>query len=221
MTLFGFTCSRQNTDRYFLRLRSRTNKADSGSSSGGLSNFAVNFNVALNMERSDAHEEIDLPRGAAHKEAAENKGGDEQGTAAAAAAASASLEDIYSDPMTADTSIEQARNSSGDGGQRLSLSLDTASSLKVAVRLRPFSAAEAALSSGKALDVLIKDDQVLLPHRKEYFKFDHCLNSSDQELFNYADQETVYRKMGEPLLEYAFRGYNTCLFAYGQSGSGE
>ena len=37
----------------------------------------------------------------------------------------------------------------------------------------------------------------------------------------YASQELVYVELAQPLLDYSFRGYNTCLFAYGQTGSGK
>lgn len=37
----------------------------------------------------------------------------------------------------------------------------------------------------------------------------------------YVDQQQVYMDLAQPLLDYSFRGYNTCLFAYGQTGSGK
>ena len=104
---------------------------------------------------------------------------------------------------------------------RKSLTTDTRSAVKVAVRMRPLSQKEKSAQGSKIKDILIKDNQVVVPSKTESFKFDYCLNSSDIELFNYASQETVYRQMGEPLLDLAFQGYNTCLFAYGQSGSGK
>lgn len=35
-------------------------------------------------------------------------------------------------------------------------------------------------------------------------------------LQDYACQNTVYGELAQPLLDRAFEGYNTCLFAYGQ-----
>lgn len=90
------------------------------------------------------------------------------------------------------------------------------SAIKVAVRMRPLADNE---KSDKT--ILIKDNKVLVLPKNECFEFDYCLNSSNPELFDFASQEMVYRKMGEPLLKNAFQGYNVCLFAYGQSGSGK
>jgi len=108
----------------------------------------------------------------------------------------------------------------GKKAENSNIHMETPSSVKVAVRMRPLSESEKAFQGDSIKDVLIKDERVLIPSKKEYFGFDCCLNSSNSEAFNYASQETVYRKMGEPLLNFALDGYNTCLFAYGQSGSG-
>ena len=48
------------------------------------------------------------------------------------------------------------------------------------------------------------------------FFYDHCFWSFDDNDQSFADQETVYRQLAQPLLDRAFEGYNTCLFAYGQ-----
>ena len=37
----------------------------------------------------------------------------------------------------------------------------------------------------------------------------------------FADQEIVYQEIGMEMLEHAFEGYNTCIFAYGQTGAGK
>lgn len=99
--------------------------------------------------------------------------------------------------------------------------MNTPSSIKVAVRMRPLSDNENSAQGEEIKDVVLKDNLIIIPHKKESFEFDYCFNSSNPELFNYASQEIVYRKMGEPLLDYAYQGYNVCLFAYGQSGSGK
>uniref|UniRef100_A0A834RCS1 Kinesin-like protein n=2 Tax=Sarcoptes scabiei TaxID=52283 RepID=A0A834RCS1_SARSC len=102
-----------------------------------------------------------------------------------------------------------------------SKSIDHPSSVKVAVRMRPLSETEKTQQKDKKPDILIKDGKVMVPSKKELFEFDQCFDSSNPELFNFASQELVYRKMAQPLLESAFQGYNICLFAYGQSGSGK
>jgi hypothetical protein len=37
----------------------------------------------------------------------------------------------------------------------------------------------------------------------------------------YADQQSVYDKLGTEVLDNAWDGYHCCLFAYGQTGSGK
>ena len=48
------------------------------------------------------------------------------------------------------------------------------------------------------------------------FYYDYSFWSFDHLRGTYADQETVYSQIAAPLLDQAFKGYNTCLFAYGQ-----
>ena len=56
----------------------------------------------------------------------------------------------------------------------------------------------------------LKDSNI---HR---FQYDHCFWSFDDIQASFADQKTVYNEIARPLLDKAFEGYNTCLFAYGQ-----
>ena len=51
------------------------------------------------------------------------------------------------------------------------------------------------------------------------FAFDHCFWSMDPEKEKFADQEEVFNHLGLDLLQNAFKGYNACIFAYGQTGS--
>ena len=37
----------------------------------------------------------------------------------------------------------------------------------------------------------------------------------------FADQRRVYEDIGMEMLEHSFEGYNTCIFAYGQTGAGK
>lgn len=37
----------------------------------------------------------------------------------------------------------------------------------------------------------------------------------------FAGQDMVYNELARPLLDDSFRGYNTCLFSYGPTGSGK
>lgn len=51
---------------------------------------------------------------------------------------------------------------------------------------------------------------------KHRFCYDQCFWSFDDVTAPFADQKTVYTNLAQPLLDKAFQGYNTCLFAYGQ-----
>ena len=58
--------------------------------------------------------------------------------------------------------------------------------------------------------ILSKDGVI---HR---FLYDFSFWSFDEEQQVYADQSAVYKSLAQPLLDWSFEGYNTCLFAYGQ-----
>mmetsp|Transcript_496 Transcript_496/g.1820 ORF Transcript_496/g.1820 Transcript_496/m.1820 type:complete len:678 (-) Transcript_496:145-2178(-) len=53
------------------------------------------------------------------------------------------------------------------------------------------------------------------------FDCDLALDSSDPELPGYSDQQAVYHHVGEQLVDRALQGYNCCLCAYGQTGTGK
>ncbi|CAG8567553.1 10363_t:CDS:2 [Gigaspora margarita] len=53
------------------------------------------------------------------------------------------------------------------------------------------------------------------------FTFDKSYWSFDKNDPNYATQVHLYNDLGEDLLNHAFGGYNTCIFAYGQTGAGK
>ena len=103
---------------------------------------------------------------------------------------------------------------------------DKGFAMKVAVRLRPFVESEVDTRNdisviemnGNTVRIVNSDND---NYNRTEFGFDVCLNSSDKELFEFADQDQVYHRMGLPLLEKALEGYNVCLFAYGQTGSGK
>ena len=48
------------------------------------------------------------------------------------------------------------------------------------------------------------------------FVYDYSIWSCDPKHPDFVNQEKLYELMGQPLLNSAFQGYNTCLFAYGQ-----
>lgn len=69
------------------------------------------------------------------------------------------------------------------------------------------------------LCISMKDHETIITSDAgmEYqFNYDYSIWSFDPKDPNYVDQEKLYKLMGQPLLNSAFEGYNTCLFAYGQ-----
>ena len=121
------------------------------------------------------------------------------------------------------------------------------SSVKVAVRVRPFNEREKGSKccvemvslnlfcltacppnqngpTTKLVDPNTQDERT--------FTFDYSFWShdgfkvDDNGIFvptspKYADQNVVYEALGKQVLDNAWEGYNCCLFAYGQTGSGK
>lgn len=103
------------------------------------------------------------------------------------------------------------------------------SNLRVAVRVRPLNTKELLsplVSNVVQLDgneVVVfagntADNSAGVHHRYQY---DDVFWSCNSEHMNYCGQEEVYNELAKPLLDRAFEGYNTCLFAYGQTSSGK
>lgn len=106
-------------------------------------------------------------------------------------------------------------------------------SIVVAVRVRPFNQREKDLKS--KLCVRMKDNTTVLIDEngnEKVFSFDHSFWSHDgyEEdpqgylkpiSSDFADQKSVYEKVGRTILDNALNGYNCTLFAYGQTGSGK
>ncbi|CAE8638991.1 unnamed protein product [Polarella glacialis] len=53
------------------------------------------------------------------------------------------------------------------------------------------------------------------------YKFDHVMDSRFEGQPNFASQEAVYELIGSRIVRCAMDGYNACLFAYGQTGTGK
>ncbi|XP_067682675.1 uncharacterized protein [Haliotis asinina] len=108
------------------------------------------------------------------------------------------------------------------------------STVRVAVRVRPLSGRE---KDKKAHSIVtasgdnISINNVKLEGVPEYgdsrervkhFTFDYCYDSmGDPQQQGYASQEVVYQDLGTEVLQAALEGYNACLFAYGQTGTGK
>uniref|UniRef100_A0A8D9ETD0 Kinesin-like protein unc-104 n=1 Tax=Cacopsylla melanoneura TaxID=428564 RepID=A0A8D9ETD0_9HEMI len=102
------------------------------------------------------------------------------------------------------------------------------SSVKVAVRVRPFNNREITRESKCIIEMsgnttLITNPK-LPPNAKDAtknFNFDYSYQSHDHTDSSFATQAVVYSDIGEEMLEHAFEGYNVCIFAYGQTGAGK
>lgn len=108
-------------------------------------------------------------------------------------------------------------------------------SVKVAVRVRPFNQREIDLETRLCVDMvgpttILKDLED--PSKDRPFSFDYsfwshdCYQEDEKGYFvptssKYADQRTVFDTVGKEVLDNAWEGYHTCLFAYGQTGAGK
>eukprot|EP00756_Hemistasia_phaeocysticola_P017979 Hpha_TRINITY_DN15565_c7_g1::TRINITY_DN15565_c7_g1_i1::g.108059::m.108059/K10392/KIF1; kinesin family member 1 len=101
------------------------------------------------------------------------------------------------------------------------------SNVVVAVRVRPFSESERRDASTGAVRVGNDGVSVIVSEGgggEKVFSFDHCFDSTgDQGIKGApeASQSRVYDGIGKAVTEHALDGFNTCIFAYGQTGAGK
>ncbi|KAL8426577.1 hypothetical protein Efla_001594 [Eimeria flavescens] len=111
------------------------------------------------------------------------------------------------------------------------------SSVKVAVRVRPFNQREKDLGAVCCVSMAgntttISDLEGVEKSEPRTFAFDYSYWSHDgyEEIdgycrplpgSNYADQSRVFNELGKEVLDNAWDGYHACLFAYGQTGAGK
>ncbi|XP_076244215.1 kinesin family member unc-104 isoform X9 [Calliopsis andreniformis] len=102
------------------------------------------------------------------------------------------------------------------------------SSVKVAVRVRPFNNREIAREAQCIIEMTGNTTSILNPKAPpgtkdavKSFNYDYSYFSMDPNDTNYSSQLMVYKDIGEEMLEHAFEGYNVCIFAYGQTGAGK
>eukprot|EP00698_Gefionella_okellyi_P012000 TRINITY_DN3208_c0_g1_i1.p1 TRINITY_DN3208_c0_g1~~TRINITY_DN3208_c0_g1_i1.p1 ORF type:complete len:939 (+),score=213.43 TRINITY_DN3208_c0_g1_i1:46-2862(+) len=99
-----------------------------------------------------------------------------------------------------------------------------ADNVKVAVRMRPFNSREKDMKTTACVRM---DGQQLViwnpdkPDDTNEFGFDFCYDSMDSGSPSFASQDTVFRDLGTLFLESCWEGYNSTLFAYGQTGAGK
>uniref|UniRef100_A0A1B0FAF6 Kinesin motor domain-containing protein n=1 Tax=Glossina morsitans morsitans TaxID=37546 RepID=A0A1B0FAF6_GLOMM len=125
------------------------------------------------------------------------------------------------------------------------------SSIKVAVRVRPFNTREKDMQAQCIVEMDGKKTRILRPKQQcvrdagreshHDFTFDYSYWSFNENSSQFATQEQVYNDLGTDVVECAFQGivnapilrtvdiyalqyfsgYNACVFAYGQTGSGK
>ncbi|XP_014215863.1 kinesin-like protein unc-104 isoform X3 [Copidosoma floridanum] len=102
------------------------------------------------------------------------------------------------------------------------------SSVKVAVRVRPFNMREINREAQCIIEMIDKTTSIANPKAPpgtkdavKSFNYDYSYFSMDPNEDNYSSQIMVYKDIGEEMLEHAFEGYNVCIFAYGQTGAGK
>ncbi|KAI3633182.1 hypothetical protein MIR68_008720 [Amoeboaphelidium protococcarum] len=87
------------------------------------------------------------------------------------------------------------------------------------VRLTQTSATVQIQSKRSALVVASPDNSAGM---QKQFQFDLCIDSTNsQPSLVDCTQDELYQKVGPEVIDSAFAGYNSCVFAYGQSGSGK
>lgn len=84
-------------------------------------------------------------------------------------------------------------------------------SVEVAVRIRPLNERESqskniASANKKIISIINPDDK-----KKKSFTYDFTYDTD-------STQEQVYNDIGEKVIDNSFKGYNSCIFAYGQTG---
>ncbi|XP_065426493.1 kinesin-like protein KIF1C isoform X2 [Chrysemys picta bellii] len=99
-------------------------------------------------------------------------------------------------------------------------------SVKVAVRVRPFSSREISRDAKCVIQMQGKTTCITNPKltkdAPKNFTFDYSYWShTSEEDSAFASQRQVYKDIGEEMLLHAFEGYNVCIFAYGQTGAGK
>nr|XP_016929020.1 kinesin-like protein unc-104 isoform X13 [Drosophila suzukii] len=102
------------------------------------------------------------------------------------------------------------------------------SSVKVAVRVRPFNSREIARESKCIIEMAGATTAITNPKvppntsdSVKRFNFDYSYWSHDHHDADFSTQSMVYKDIGEEMLQHSFDGYNVCIFAYGQTGAGK
>ncbi|XP_058067087.1 kinesin-like protein unc-104 isoform X1 [Anopheles bellator] len=102
------------------------------------------------------------------------------------------------------------------------------SSVKVAVRVRPFNSREIGRESKCIIEMAGNTTCITNPKvppgtcdSVKRFNYDYSYWSHDPRDLEFSTQAMVYSDIGEEMLQHSFDGYNVCIFAYGQTGAGK
>ncbi|XP_052861969.1 kinesin-like protein unc-104 [Anopheles cruzii] len=102
------------------------------------------------------------------------------------------------------------------------------SSVKVAVRVRPFNSREIGRESKCIIEMSGNTTCITNPKvppgtcdSVKRFNYDYSYWSHDPRDLEFSTQAMVYSDIGEEMLQHSFDGYNVCIFAYGQTGAGK
>ncbi|KAK7869443.1 hypothetical protein R5R35_008169 [Gryllus longicercus] len=102
------------------------------------------------------------------------------------------------------------------------------SSVKVAVRVRPFNNREISRDCKCIIEMGGNTTYIVNPKlppgskdATKSFNYDYSYWSHNANDSNFSTQSMVYKDIGEEMLQHAFDGYNVCIFAYGQTGAGK
>jgi len=101
---------------------------------------------------------------------------------------------------------------------------DGDNNIVVAVRVRPFNRREKGLKSKLCVKMNGKQTTVTDPEngKDKTFTFDYSYWSHAKDgQTDFATNESIFKDLGHTILDNAMQGYNTCLFAYGQTGAGK
>lgn len=95
--------------------------------------------------------------------------------------------------------------------------------ITVGVRLRPPIGAEIGQKSCISIvgNTVRVDAEGTGHGSKKEFTFDAAMDSSNSKSPDYVSQEKCYELMGSRMRDHMMKGFNTCLFCYGQTGTGK
>ncbi|XP_040035341.2 uncharacterized protein kif16bb [Gasterosteus aculeatus] len=103
-------------------------------------------------------------------------------------------------------------------------------SLRVAVRVRPLNKREKQFSSNVIIHMngnstsIRKPTSIRVDQQKDQdktFIYDFSYDSTDPEGPTFISQERIFQDLGSGVMKAAFEGFNSCVFAYGQTGTGK